>query len=200
MSVAMPAAGAAPQSGGVTLFGRRISYDALLLAGATLLGVFFAYNLSKSGAGMNLGVPAAAAPNPTLPDPGGVSATVTSDPTSSTLVGGGVVPTTTLGAASTVAARSTGSSTPQPTPPAAPAPVFAKVLGLIGSGGGPNTTGRSSGTQIYDGAATAPPAAHVVNTPHTVLAPVPHPAAPIPPIPAFREPTAGGVRGGPQML
>lgn len=175
---APPITPAAP-SGGVTLFGRRISYDALLLAGATLLGVFFAYNLSKSGAGLNLGVPAdagAAAANPSLPATSS-SLNIAPDPSGSA----GGAPTTTLGSPAT----SSSTGTPRPTSggggghqSGALGGLAAAVRrgGLIGSGGGPNTTGRSSGTQIYD------------PTPTTVLPNVPP-----------RVISTGG-RGGPRMV
>jgi len=210
MSTPMPAAApaaAAPQGGAVTLFGRRVSYDSLVVAGATLLGIFFVWRLNQSGS-VNLGVPAAAAAdttaNPSLPTPGSAASTVTSDPTSGSPAGGGVMPTTTLGLPPRPTPQATGSGTgrSRTLPPARPSggsgvvATVAKIVGKIGTGGGPNTTGRSSGTQIYDGASIAAPVAHRVNSPHTVPTPVPHPAAPIP---VFRAPVAGG-RGGPQML
>jgi len=203
MSVAMPAAAAQP-GGAVTLFGRRVSYDSLIVAGATLLGIFFVWRLNQSGtAAVNLGTPVnAGSANPSLPSSGGVSATVSTDPTSSAWAGGGVVPAATVGAASTVAPRSSGSSAPAAKPAAGGglAAVASAVKGIIGTGGGPNTTGRSSGTQIYQGATTAP-APHVTASmsvaghiaPHTVL-----PAAPAP-APAPRQITTGS-RGGPRMI
>lgn len=63
------------------------------------------------------------------------------------------------------------------------AQLTAPILGVIGSGGGPNTTGRSSGTQIYHSPAT--------------IAPITKPTF----VPAPREPTAVTVqRGGPKFV
>lgn len=206
MSVAMPAA-AAQTGGAVTLFGRRVSYDSLIVAGATLLGIFFVWKLNQSGtSAVNLGTPAdAGAANPTLPTSGSLSATVATDPSSSVLVGGGLLASS-VGAASTVAPRGgTGSAAPAAKPAAGGglAAVARVLTGTIGTGGGPNTTGRSSGTQIYDSGATTAPASHVSASmsvgghiaPHTVL-----PAAPAPaPAPAPRAITTGS-RGGPRMI
>lgn len=137
--------GASKPSGTVTLFGRKISYDALLLAGATLLGVLFAYHLSQSGGGVNLGVQ----PNPTLPDASGGTSSITSDP--------GTVISSDAGG--TVPASSSDSgyfdNRPSPAkqaPPRSPASGGAAVQwqGILGSGGGDNTTGRSRGSQIFN--------------------------------------------------
>lgn len=135
----MPAPSAAqPDGKTVTIFGRKISYDALLLAGASLVGIIFMYKIGQAGGQPMVSIDpnagsagdfAAPSTQPPLPPPptnwGGPGATypVTNPQSSSTIQTQG-----------------------QPSPGQ-----IIQWQGTEGSSGGPNTTGRSSGSQIYSG-------------------------------------------------
>ncbi len=132
-----PIAGKA--GGSVSIFGRRLSYDALLLAAASLAGVFVLYKLGQGGQ------PAidTSSIDPSAGSAGDFSTVSTQPPQQVTSGGywgsippsGGTVPP--IHPAIQVTAGG------QPAPAA-----MVQWQGKEGGGGGPNTTGRSSGPQI----------------------------------------------------
>jgi len=186
----------------VLLFGRRVSWDAIIVAGATALGIVIAYNLSKSGGGLSLGVP----PNAGTVDPGSMtpnpSAPADTTAGSIALPWSSNSPGTTLGVP-----QSSDNGTPQPgpqsgggggvvtVPPSAPAgPAFRPPV--AGGRGGPQMIG---GDPLP--AAPAAPAVYRAPVGATRGGPqmLPEPPATVTPNVPYREPIVSG-RGGPRML
>lgn len=224
MSAAAPAVapGSGQQPGGaVMLFGRRISYDSLIVAGATVLGIIVLWQFNKAGsANLQLGATpnvgadtSQAAGNPSLPTSSTtISTSTTTDPsTPGTVLGAGSVSSATVAVppATTNASPAQRVNTPPPAPQPSPLSSIAQAAPIGGANS--STVPRNIGpwssapqptpAQVAATAALAPvgkPNASTVGRNIGSWSPPPPPQTVTPNAPpAYRAPTPG--RSGPQL-